>query len=81
MGRRQELEVGLKLQEREIERKQEGLVALREQLDAVNGSNADLYGKLQVHFIKQNEKFHFIHCITPECVTSERGTSRHTFCV
>ena len=38
----------MKLQEREIARKQEGLVALRDQLDSVKGNNADLYVKLQV---------------------------------
>ena len=48
MSRRQELEVGLKLQEREIERKQEGLVVLRDQLDAVKATNADLCNQLQV---------------------------------
>ena len=48
MSLRQELELALQHQERDLGHKQEALVALREQLDVVKTENADLCVKLQV---------------------------------
>ena len=52
VGLKQELEMVVKLHESDLSHKQQGLVALREQLDNVKTINADLYLKLQVRLFK-----------------------------
>ena len=48
MALKQELEMVVKFNESDLSHKQQGLVALRQQLDNVKMANADLYLKLQV---------------------------------
>ena len=45
---KQELEMAMKLLEKDIYDKQDGLITLREQLDNVKAINIDIYQKLQV---------------------------------
>ena len=46
---KQELELAMKLLEKDIYDKQDGLITLREQLDNVKAINLDIYNKLQVY--------------------------------
>lgn len=48
MSLKNELEVAMRLLEKDIYDKQDGLITLREQLDNVKAINLDIYKKLQV---------------------------------
>ena len=51
---KQELEMAMKLLEKDIYDKQDGLITLREQLDNVKAINVDIYRKLQVRMLYNN---------------------------
>ena len=48
MSMKQELEMSMKLLEKDVYEKQDGVETLREQLDNVKAINQDIYHKLQV---------------------------------
>lgn len=50
MGLKQEMEVAMKLLEKDIHEKQDTLAALRQQLDQVKSLNLQMFNKAQVRF-------------------------------
>lgn len=62
VGMKHEIELAMKLLEKDIHEKQDTLISLRQQLEEVKAINVEMYQKLQVKFLltagKVNESIH-----------------------